>query len=646
MSDAATAPRPASPAIRATSSRRSSCSQRRERPVASSAASCVWSRAARGLSGVRRAPSACRSTSTAWRAAAAARTIRTSSRRRARTRSSRPTSSSSSARRSTSASATGATRTSIPTAKLIQVDLDGARARPQPRRRRRHRRRHRPGDGAAHRGARRPTASAPAMVRAVARRAARAREARSGEQMQPQLESDAVPDQPAARLRRDRRLARRRTRSSSATAATSSATAASVLRVHAASATGSTPVRSARSASARATPWPPSSRARRATVIIIYGDGSFGLHAMEFEAWSARRSTSSASSATTPAWTQIRRGQVQIYGEERTPATQARRTRATTRSSRRSAGTASTSSGRRRSARRSSARSAAGKPALVNVKIGAQRLPQGRDLGLRLRRWPRDRTAALIVIGNEILSGKVTDTNSPFLARELRALGVDAAAHPRHPRRARRRSPTTVREFSRSYDVVFTSGGVGPTHDDVTIEGIARGLGRARRSAIPTIESKLREFFGEQVNEARLKMAEVPEGAELHRRRHASASRPSSARTSTSCPGIPEIFEQKFETLSERFAADPYYLRVVYTREGEGAIAEHLNATLAAVPGAAARLLPESSAPGVPREADARIEGPRLRRARDGDVVGTAARRRGGPDRVSGEVPCVQWRWE
>jgi molybdopterin-biosynthesis enzyme MoeA-like protein len=49
-------------------------------------------------------------------------------------------------------------------------------------------------------------------------------------------------------------------------------------------------------------------------------------------------------------------------------------------------------------------------------------------------------------------------------------------------------------------------------------------------------------------------------------------------------PGIPELFEQKFLALRDRFAAAPYYLRVVYTREGEGAIAEHLNATLAAFP--------------------------------------------------------------
>ena len=139
-----------------------------------------------------------------------------------------------------------------------------------------------------------------------------------------------------------------------------------------------------------------------------------------------------------------------------------------------------------------------------------------------------------------------------------------------------------MQEFRPRYDVVFTSGGVGPTHDDVTMEGIARGLGR-HVVRHPAIESRLREFYKEHVNEARLKMAEVPEGAELMVDGRLGFP-------TVKCenfyilPGIPELFEQKFEALRERFTATPYTLRVVYTREGEGSIAEHLNATLAAFP--------------------------------------------------------------
>src|SRR5579885_3195933 len=180
---------------------------------------------------------------------------------------------------------------------------------------------------------------------------------------------------------------------------------------------------------------------------------------------------------------------------------------------------------------------------------------------------PRDRTAGLVVVGNEILSGKVVDTNAPFLARELRALGVELRRIVTIPDDLEEIA-AAVREFAARYDVVFTSGGVGPTHDDVTIAGVARGLGRAVVRH-PVIESRIREFYGEKVNAARLKMAELPEGTEL---------------IVDVLPGIPELFEQKFLALRDRFAAAPYHLRVVYTREGEGAIAEHLNATLAAFP--------------------------------------------------------------
>ena len=194
---------------------------------------------------------------------------------------------------------------------------------------------------------------------------------------------------------------------------------------------------------------------------------------------------------------------------------------------------------------------------------------------------PRDLLAAIIVIGNEILSGKVVDTNAPFLTRELRSIGVTLKRILTIPDEVDEIAEA-VKEFRPRYDVVFTSGGVGPTHDDVTMEGIAKGLGR-RLVRHPAIEGRLREFYKEHVNDARLKMSEVPEGAELLVDGRLGFP-------TVKCenfyilPGIPELFEQKFEALRERFSATPYTMRVVYTREGEGSIAEHLNATLAAFP--------------------------------------------------------------
>ena len=87
-------------------------------------------------------------------------------------------------------------------------------------------------------------------------------------------------------------------------------------------------------------------------------------------------------------------------------------------------------------------------------------------------------TAAILIIGNEILSGKVQDENGPFLARELRALGVELRRIEPVPDEV----PLIVDALHRCRaqgQWVFTSGGIGPTHDDVTIAAVAQALGRA-----------------------------------------------------------------------------------------------------------------------------------------------------------------------
>ena len=193
----------------------------------------------------------------------------------------------------------------------------------------------------------------------------------------------------------------------------------------------------------------------------------------------------------------------------------------------------------------------------------------------------RDKTAAIIVIGNEILSGKVVDTNAAFLSQELRTLGVslrrilvipdeiDAIAE-------------AVRIYRPAFDVLFTSGGVGPTHDDVTMAGVALGLGR-RVIRHPLLEQKIREFSAECINEARLKMAEVPDGTELIF--EGDLNFPTvRVENLYILPGIPELFRAKFLAIRSRFAVDPFHLRVVYTRATEISIAGYLNKTLEAFP--------------------------------------------------------------
>ena len=116
----------------------------------------------------------------------------------------------------------------------------------------------------------------------------------------------------------------------------------------------------------------------------------------------------------------------------------------------------------------------------------------------------------------------------------------------------------------------------------MTIDGIARAFGRPVVRE-PELERRLREFYGDKINDARLKMSEVPEGAELIY--GGTLAFPTiQVDNIYVLPGIPEILQSKFLALRERFSADPFHLRVVYTREGEGSIAESLNETLRKFP--------------------------------------------------------------
>ena len=193
----------------------------------------------------------------------------------------------------------------------------------------------------------------------------------------------------------------------------------------------------------------------------------------------------------------------------------------------------------------------------------------------------QDRSAALVVIGNEILSGKVQDSNAYYAARELRSAGVEL-----------RRISVVPDEFdaiaeevlscSRRFDIVITSGGVGPTHDDLTMEGVARAFKR-RLIVHPELERLIREHMGERANAATLRMAEVPDGALLHSGGDIRFPTVQIENVYV-LPGIPQLFEAKLTALKPRFAVAPYFARAIYTNSVESSIAEHLNATLVSYP--------------------------------------------------------------
>ena len=186
-------------------------------------------------------------------------------------------------------------------------------------------------------------------------------------------------------------------------------------------------------------------------------------------------------------------------------------------------------------------------------------------------------TAAILVIGNEILSAKVVDENGPFLARELRALGVDLRRIETVPDEI----PLIVDALARcraSARWVFTSGGIGPTHDDVTIAAVALAFG-CKVVADERILSLLRARYGDRLNAARRRLAEVPEGASVEW--HQGSLFPVISMENVAVlPGVPSLFREGFLGIRERYRTAPIFTRVLYLSLGEGAIAEHLDATV------------------------------------------------------------------
>ena len=184
-------------------------------------------------------------------------------------------------------------------------------------------------------------------------------------------------------------------------------------------------------------------------------------------------------------------------------------------------------------------------------------------------------SAGILIIGNEILSGKVQDENTPFLLRELRQLGVDVAAVHVIPDEIDVIAKD-VREFSERFDYVMTTGGVGPTHDDVTMEAIATAFG-VELVVHREMERQLREALkGEDPNESQMKMCMLPRGAELISTPDLWFPLVHMANVFI-FPGIPKLLQAKFQSARKNFRGEPYFLRRVYVRCMESDIAQDLH---------------------------------------------------------------------
>jgi molybdenum cofactor synthesis domain-containing protein len=205
----------------------------------------------------------------------------------------------------------------------------------------------------------------------------------------------------------------------------------------------------------------------------------------------------------------------------------------------------------------------------------------------------------MIVIGDEILSGKVEEANVAVLARLLWSLGtvlrrvvvvnddVDTIAR-------------EVRGLREQHDWLFTSGGVGPTHDDVTVEAVAKAFGVGVVSS-PEMEVMLRAHYKERCTEGHLRMALVPEGAALEATQEITWP---TIRLGNSwlLPGIPEVFRMKLAVVASFItrqaalrgrAIGPLVSHAVYTKLDEGVLKPLLDRIVAQFPDVAVGSYPK-----------------------------------------------------
>jgi molybdenum cofactor synthesis domain-containing protein len=198
--------------------------------------------------------------------------------------------------------------------------------------------------------------------------------------------------------------------------------------------------------------------------------------------------------------------------------------------------------------------------------------------------------AAAIIVGNEVLSAKVADENGAHVIKRMRQRGIPLRMLSIVPDEIDAIIAAVVRARHVARWIV-TSGGVGPTHDDVTVRAVALALGRAV-VRMPRLVDDVSRHYGERLTPEALRLADVPEGAELLEPR-------GSWFPVMSCdgvfllPGVPSLFRLMLETVLERLPSTPLHLRSFYLRLGEAELARGLDAVALAMPDVAIGSYPQ-----------------------------------------------------
>ena len=194
-------------------------------------------------------------------------------------------------------------------------------------------------------------------------------------------------------------------------------------------------------------------------------------------------------------------------------------------------------------------------------------------------------TAAMLVIGDEILSGRTRDTNTHYLAGELTRIGI-SLREVRVVGDVHDEIVAAVRALSGRYTHLFTSGGIGPTHDDITADAVAAAIGAAigpRADAMALLQAHY-DRAGLPFNEARQRMARIPDGATLIDN-PVSTAPGFSLRNVHVMAGVPNIFQAMVASVLPNLTGGPPLLsQSLRVDRGEGEIAGAFGALAAEFP--------------------------------------------------------------
>jgi molybdenum cofactor synthesis domain-containing protein len=219
---------------------------------------------------------------------------------------------------------------------------------------------------------------------------------------------------------------------------------------------------------------------------------------------------------------------------------------------------------------------------------------------------------AVVTVGDELLSGDTENTNATWLCRQLTERGANVERVTTVPDRVADIA-RVVNEYNAEYDAVVVTGGVGPTHDDVTMDGVAAAFGR-QLEPNEAAHEWLTEESGYAADDLVDGTTHLPAGARMLRNPEGVA--PGAVVGSVYVfPGVPEEMRAMFGTVADEFSGESTYVEMVVADEPESALIDRIEAVqrrfdvqVGSYPGRNVRLKVSARDPDVVREATAWLE--------------------------------------